>query len=427
VLLLVLILVLIAFGLLVVALLSGSVLWAWVSVAVSVAAAAVLLADWLQRRSAVRAGTDGSSDELSDREAGVPSRALPATADIEPVTEVLPALSPAGSGAAQDDSGSRFDNVYDGQQTVVMPIIQPSGSSVRPPGADGGITASSGDSSRTVTGSDADHAGPTPPGTASGATVGGAPDPADEARPDGEPDPQGTVTVPAPAGATAAVRAPTGSSLFEREPAAGTTPAEGTDAPDAPDGSTAGAGTPRDTSQHAEATAVVDARTPGAPDTGAPGPVGIDTTSVTTATSDTSAASDTATSKEPAATDPAAAPDTAAPDTAAPDTAVVEAAPPDSTRGTVADAEASAPLLGPDGDPPEEPRDPTAAAIVAGLEDEILVIDEQPRYHVGECPSLAAMPLIPLPVREAVELGFTPCGWCSPDRTLADRHRAAAR
>ena len=55
-LLLVLILVLLAFGLLVVALLSGSVLWAWVSVGVSVAAAAVLLVDWLQRRNAVKAG-----------------------------------------------------------------------------------------------------------------------------------------------------------------------------------------------------------------------------------------------------------------------------------------------------------------------------------------------------------------------------------
>ena len=53
-LLLVLILVLIAFGLLVVALLSGSVLWAWGSVGVSVAAAAVLLVDWLQRRNAVK-------------------------------------------------------------------------------------------------------------------------------------------------------------------------------------------------------------------------------------------------------------------------------------------------------------------------------------------------------------------------------------
>ena len=26
-----------------------------------------------------------------------------------------------------------------------------------------------------------------------------------------------------------------------------------------------------------------------------------------------------------------------------------------------------------------------------------------------------------------VELGFTPCAWCSPDRTLSARHRAPAR
>jgi len=47
VLLLVLILVLVAFGLLVVALLTGNVLSAWLSVAVSVAAAVVLIIDWL--------------------------------------------------------------------------------------------------------------------------------------------------------------------------------------------------------------------------------------------------------------------------------------------------------------------------------------------------------------------------------------------
>jgi hypothetical protein len=35
--------------------------------------------------------------------------------------------------------------------------------------------------------------------------------------------------------------------------------------------------------------------------------------------------------------------------------------------------------------------------------------------------------VIPLPVREAVELGFTPCGWCAPDRTLAERHPARAQ
>ena len=68
-----------------------------------------------------------------------------------------------------------------------------------------------------------------------------------------------------------------------------------------------------------------------------------------------------------------------------------------------------------------------AAAVVAQLDDEVLVVDELPRYHVGGCRSLAGSPVIPLPAREAVELGFTPCAWCSPDRTLGNRHRAPAR
>ena len=85
-LLLVLILVLIAFGLLVVALLSGSVLWAWVSVGVSVAAAAVLLVDWLQRRSAVRAGAEAG--DAAPRPSQVPGR----DPVVEPATEVIPAI-----------------------------------------------------------------------------------------------------------------------------------------------------------------------------------------------------------------------------------------------------------------------------------------------------------------------------------------------
>ena len=67
------------------------------------------------------------------------------------------------------------------------------------------------------------------------------------------------------------------------------------------------------------------------------------------------------------------------------------------------------------------------AAQVAGLEDEVVVIDEQPRFHVTGCRSLEGQALIPLPVREAVELGFTPCGLCSPSRTIAARHHAEAR
>jgi hypothetical protein len=85
------------------------------------------------------------------------------------------------------------------------------------------------------------------------------------------------------------------------------------------------------------------------------------------------------------------------------------------------------PPLGPDGAPPEEPHDPEAAGLVAVLDDEVLVVDELPRYHLGGCRSLTGIPVIPLPAREAVELGFTPCAWCTPDRTLATRHRTPVR
>jgi hypothetical protein len=80
-----------------------------------------------------------------------------------------------------------------------------------------------------------------------------------------------------------------------------------------------------------------------------------------------------------------------------------------------------------DEEPPEEHSDGAVAQLVAGLDDEVVVVDEQPRYHTADCRGLAAKPVIPLPVREAVELGFTPCGWCSPNRRLAGQHPAAAR
>ena len=141
-LLLVLILVLVAFGLLVVALLTGNVLCAWLSVAVSVAAAVVLIVDWLQRRSAVKAGRAGA-----DVAPAVPESAV---ADLDPVTEVLPVVPATG-----DDAGStaetRFDAPRDSQRTVVMPAVQPSGSTARPSGAEGGATPSGGSLSPSVT------------------------------------------------------------------------------------------------------------------------------------------------------------------------------------------------------------------------------------------------------------------------------------
>ncbi len=78
-------------------------------------------------------------------------------------------------------------------------------------------------------------------------------------------------------------------------------------------------------------------------------------------------------------------------------------------------------------EPPEESSGAETSALVATLEDEVVVVDEQPRYHVVECRGLVGQSVIPLPVREAVELGFTPCAWCQPNRRLASQHPAAVR
>ena len=66
----------------------------------------------------------------------------------------------------------------------------------------------------------------------------------------------------------------------------------------------------------------------------------------------------------------------------------------------------------------------TDLLIVVDLKDEVLVVDEHPRYHVAECKWLAGRETIPLPLDEARTDGFTPCAVCSPDRTLAERARA---
>ena len=133
-LLLVLFLVLIAFGLLVVALLSGSVLWAWVSVGVSVAAAAVLLVDWLQRRSAVRAGAEAGDA------APVPPQVAGRDPIVEPATEVIPAIR-ATTSAPESRSGppAGGDERQEVQETVVLRALTPPGSAEGPSGAHGGI------------------------------------------------------------------------------------------------------------------------------------------------------------------------------------------------------------------------------------------------------------------------------------------------
>lgn len=77
-----------------------------------------------------------------------------------------------------------------------------------------------------------------------------------------------------------------------------------------------------------------------------------------------------------------------------------------------------------DTEPAEEDTDAADLLVVYELTDEVLVIDEHPRYHLASCRCSEQDRCERLPVREARELGFTPCGMCRPDTTLARRHRA---
>ena len=81
-----------------------------------------------------------------------------------------------------------------------------------------------------------------------------------------------------------------------------------------------------------------------------------------------------------------------------------------------------------DEDPPDEPAaqyvSAADAARVARMSAEVLVIDGRPRYHLPGCVHLLGRESEPLPVSEAVELGFTPCSLCEPDSALlADARR----
>jgi hypothetical protein len=75
-------------------------------------------------------------------------------------------------------------------------------------------------------------------------------------------------------------------------------------------------------------------------------------------------------------------------------------------------------------DPPEEDVEVTELLMVVDLADEVLVVDEHPRYHLTGCRWLGGRGTIPLPVREARSDGFTPCAVCAPDAALATAERA---
>jgi hypothetical protein len=71
-----------------------------------------------------------------------------------------------------------------------------------------------------------------------------------------------------------------------------------------------------------------------------------------------------------------------------------------------------------DDEPAAQDVTPAEAARVARLDAEVRVVDGRPRYHLADCAHLVGREHEPLPVGEAVELGFTPCAHCAPDTAL---------
>ena len=79
------------------------------------------------------------------------------------------------------------------------------------------------------------------------------------------------------------------------------------------------------------------------------------------------------------------------------------------------------------GEPGEEDVEVTDLLLVVDLDDEVLVVDEHPRYHLPGCPALEGREGIGLPMVEARTDGFTPCATCRPVRHLADTERSRRR
>jgi hypothetical protein len=77
-----------------------------------------------------------------------------------------------------------------------------------------------------------------------------------------------------------------------------------------------------------------------------------------------------------------------------------------------------------DDQPGEEDTDAADLLLIYELADEVLVVDERPRYHLARCRLADHERAERLPVREARELGFTPCARCRPDTILARKYRA---
>lgn len=82
--------------------------------------------------------------------------------------------------------------------------------------------------------------------------------------------------------------------------------------------------------------------------------------------------------------------------------------------------------LDPEAEPAEEDTDAADVLIVTDLDIEVRVLDERPRYHLGDCRWVGDRASLPLPIKEARQLGFDPCAVCTPDAVIAKRYRSSA-
>ena len=71
----------------------------------------------------------------------------------------------------------------------------------------------------------------------------------------------------------------------------------------------------------------------------------------------------------------------------------------------------------------EQAEEPAAAHTSAPLadrgDDPVWVVDGRPRYHVSSCSFLGGLESASIPLRQAVEDGFSPCALCDPDTAVA--------
>jgi hypothetical protein len=99
--------------------------------------------------------------------------------------------------------------------------------------------------------------------------------------------------------------------------------------------------------------------------------------------------------------------------------ATVSPAPPiDGVAPVDLDALADADPTVPDDEPAVELVSDADLAWIGRLEQEVIVVDGRPRFHLTGCLHLLGLDSEPFTAAEAVEFGFTPCGLCCPVAAL---------